>query len=149
MRFLRTSLLRMGRKYALLLNTGSCVFGRYCVPVFAAGESYAGVYVPTLAARVAQGNKDKESNINLKGLMVRTVAPVLLRMYFDSLGGEAYCIAAVLPISVADGLCFVQVGNGCTGTEIGVCGNSDGMKLEKDFLAGVCCVHARIAVEEV
>jgi serine carboxypeptidase-like clade 1 len=37
---------------------------------YIAGESYAGVYVPTLAARVVQGNAAGESTINFKGIMV-------------------------------------------------------------------------------
>lgn len=64
---------------------------------FIAGESYAGVYVPTLAARVLKGNAAGESNIKLTG---------------------------------------IAVGNGCTGTEVGVC-SAAGTKIDVDFF------HAR------
>lgn len=37
---------------------------------YIAGESYAGVYIPTLAARVTAGNEAGESSINLKGIAV-------------------------------------------------------------------------------
>lgn len=70
---------------------------------FIAGESYAGVYVPTLAARVLAGNAAGESSLNLKGIMV---------------------------------------GNGCTGTEIGVCGGH-GTGYLKDSIAG----HGLISVD--
>lgn len=62
---------------------------------YIAGESYAGVYVPTLAARVLAGNAAGESDIPLKG---------------------------------------IAVGNGCTGNDVGVCGGTDGTKINKDFL---------------
>lgn len=65
--------------------------------LFIAGESYAGIYVPTLAQRVLKGNAAGESKLNLIG---------------------------------------IAVGNGCTGTEIGVCGNT-GNQIRIDFL------HAR------
>jgi len=34
------------------------------------GESYAGVYIPTLAQRISEGNAAGQSNINLKGIAV-------------------------------------------------------------------------------
>lgn len=37
---------------------------------YIAGESYAGVYIPTLAARVLEGNSQGQSNIKLKGILV-------------------------------------------------------------------------------
>eukprot|EP00499_Haloplacidia_sp_CaronLabIsolate_P007885 CAMPEP_0196780386 /NCGR_PEP_ID=MMETSP1104-20130614/7771_1 /TAXON_ID=33652 /ORGANISM="Cafeteria sp., Strain Caron Lab Isolate" /LENGTH=479 /DNA_ID=CAMNT_0042150585 /DNA_START=9 /DNA_END=1448 /DNA_ORIENTATION=+ len=37
---------------------------------FISGESYAGIYVPTLATRILKGNAGGESKINLKGIAV-------------------------------------------------------------------------------
>jgi len=56
--------------YGFLLN----FFGAY--PEYAnndfyiSGESYAGVYVPTLAYRVVEGNKAGKPHVNLKGILV-------------------------------------------------------------------------------
>ncbi|CAE7890522.1 SCPL21 [Symbiodinium sp. KB8] len=37
---------------------------------YISGESYAGVYIPTLANRIHEGNSNGESNIPLKGILV-------------------------------------------------------------------------------
>jgi hypothetical protein len=38
----------------------------------------------------------------------------------------------------------IMVGNGCTGSEVGICGNEgEGMRIEKDFLAG----HALMSLD--
>ena len=55
------------------------------------GESYAGIYVPTLAQQVHESN----SNINLKGIMV---------------------------------------GNGCIGTEVGACAESESARIHSNYL---------------
>lgn len=74
---------------------------------YISGESYAGVYVPTLAQRVVQGNTQGQSDIKLKGILV---------------------------------------GNGCTGSEVGICG-TNGMAIEKVFLAGHSLMSLEMSAE--
>eukprot|EP00823_Brevimastigomonas_motovehiculus_P006481 TRINITY_DN5372_c0_g1_i1.p1 TRINITY_DN5372_c0_g1~~TRINITY_DN5372_c0_g1_i1.p1 ORF type:complete len:462 (+),score=79.03 TRINITY_DN5372_c0_g1_i1:33-1418(+) len=61
-------------------------------PFYISGESYAGIYIPTLANAIVEHNKKGDSKINLKGVLV---------------------------------------GNGCVGSEVGVCSSrGDEMRME-------------------
>jgi vitellogenic carboxypeptidase-like protein len=57
--------------FAAVNNFASAEFPEFANrPLFIAGESFAGKYVPALSARIQQGNANHESSLNFKGLLI-------------------------------------------------------------------------------
>ncbi len=110
--------------------------------------SCTGVYVPTLAQRVVQGNTQGQSDIKLKGILVGNgctgseVRPVVPRHLSCSWGGGRFVPS--LPVAVLT-LCpcpFPSPPPFPPPLQVGICG-TNGMAIEKVFLAG----HSLMSLE--
>ena len=80
--------------------------------ILSSGESYAGIYVPTLVYQIMKMNEiqSKDRKLNLKGFAVCLTRKLLFHF------------------------CF-KVGNGCIGNSVGAC-SVQGMKIHIDFYHG-------------
>jgi len=81
-------------------------------PFWITGESYGGHYVPLLAKRILDGNKNGESNINIQGFMVGNA---WTSMPIDNLGAVTYWWTHAL---ISDET-FTGIVNNCNFSDVG------------------------------